>query len=109
MKLEIEKTLVISLTHLKDTDLDKIKRQARSDQTKLLPYPELMVEDHSFGAVVILGDPTDRASMVKELSKDFSENFCNCINLGISLEVDNVRFDESGSVYTFLAQFPNWD
>ena len=100
--IEIEKTLVVNTGHITEQDFDKAKRQAESDQSKGLIIPSLMVENHSFGVIVILGEPESAYAMISDLDTDFSDNFCSCLRLACSLGVNNVRFDEDGTIYDFL-------
>lgn len=103
--LEIEKNLVISTSHITEEDFREIKKQAERDPTKVMKHPYLMVEDHTYGVIVILGAPDERSEMIKAMRKDFSEAFCNVLSLASAMEVSNVRFDEDGPEYDFLPTF----
>ena len=104
-KFEIEKTLVLSTAHVSREDFKMIKAQAEADSTKSPLISELMVENHTYGVVVILGDPDHRVAMISDLGTDLSDEFCNCLLLANTLGVDNVRFDEEGTVHPFLELF----
>jgi hypothetical protein len=104
-KLEIEKTLVISTSHISENDYREVNKQAEGDNTKAMKYPYLMVENHSFGFVIILGDANDIPETIRLVREDFSDAFANILSLASSLEVDNVRFDHDGQEYDFLPTF----
>ena len=103
---EIEKNLVISTAHIPEEDFLKAEKQAQNDRSKVFNgYPELMVENHTYGVIVILGSSDKRSDMIQALRKDFSEAFCNVLSLASSMELDNVKFDADGPEYDCLPTF----